>query len=106
MPKRSKFSSTLNIKCPACREGNLFVNPNPYNFSHITKANKACPNCGENFVKEPGFYFGAAYVSYGLTVGLWIAVFMSLQLADIIGWIDFSFFKNASLFFIPIYIQT
>ena len=31
--------------------------------------NKRCDVCWEDFQREPGYYFGAAYVSYGLTVG-------------------------------------
>lgn len=28
--------------------------------------NQECPHCKQDFKIEPGFYFGAAYVSYGL----------------------------------------
>ena len=31
---------------------------------------------------EPGFYFGALYVSYGLTIGLNVAVFVALLVFD------------------------
>lgn len=27
-----------------------------------------CPNCGQDFVIEPGFYFGAAMISYVIQV--------------------------------------
>jgi len=33
-----------------------------------------CPNCAQKYSIEPGFYFGAAYVSYGLNVALFIAM--------------------------------
>ncbi len=33
-----------------------------------------CSNCNLKYEKEPGFFYGAMYVSYGLTVALWIAV--------------------------------
>jgi hypothetical protein len=32
-----------------------------------------CPKCGQRFSVEPGFYFGAAYVSYALNVALVVA---------------------------------
>ncbi len=35
-----------------------------------------CPNCGQDFVIEPGFYFGAAYVSYGLGIAFFGAGFI------------------------------
>lgn len=53
-----------------------------------------CPVCGENFKREPGFYFGAAYVSYGLTVALWVAVVVALIVFDAIGLINYAFFEN------------
>lgn len=43
-------------------------------------------------MREPGFYFGAAYVSYGLTVALWIAVLVALMTFGKLGWIHFTRF--------------
>lgn len=53
-----------------------------------------CQVCGENFKREPGFYFGAAYVSYGLTVALWVACVVALYTFDAIGIISYAFFEN------------
>ena len=39
----------------------------------------------EDFEREPGFYFGAAYVSYALTVALWIALLVALMCFDTWG---------------------
>ncbi len=58
----------------------------------------ACPVCGEDFLREPGFYFGAAYVSYGLTVALWVAVLVALVCFDWWGLLQFSFFEDVTLF--------
>lgn len=33
---------------------------------------KNCSVCAQSFSPEPGFYFGAAYVSYGLNIA-WLA---------------------------------
>lgn len=41
-----------------------------------------CPKCGQNLVIEPGFYFGAMYVSYGLTIAINVAVFVALLVFD------------------------
>ncbi|MEL6674417.1 MAG: DUF983 domain-containing protein [Bacteroidota bacterium] len=38
----------------------------------------SCEVCGQDFVIEPGFYFGATYVSYGLNVGWLIPSFLLL----------------------------
>lgn len=38
-----------------------------------------CSHCGLKYEREPGFFYGAMYVSYALTVALWatlaVAVF-------------------------------
>lgn len=53
-----------------------------------------CPACGEDFKREPGFYFGAAYVSYALTIAVWVAVLVALITFDTLGWIEYSFYEN------------
>lgn len=62
-------------KCPRCHEGNLFENPNPYSPTQILDMPKECPKCKQAFFLEPGFYFGAMYVSYGLSVGIAVVIF-------------------------------
>ena len=37
---------------------------------------KNCPVCGEDFERETGFYYGAMYASYGLTVLFGVIVFL------------------------------
>jgi uncharacterized protein (DUF983 family) len=96
----SKFKAIITQKCPKCHDGHLWGHPNPYKLSVLTHMNKSCQVCGENFLREPGFYFGAAFVSYGLTVGLWIAVLVALLSFDAMGVIEFSFFENPLTFFI------
>ena len=36
--------------------------------------NKSCDKCQLQFSREPGFYFGAAYVSYGISVAFAVAI--------------------------------
>ena len=70
--------SVVNNKCPRCHKGNFFETSNPYNLKKFARLNDTCPVCGENFRREPGYYFGASYVSYALTVGYSIALFLLL----------------------------
>ncbi len=35
-----------------------------------------CPVCGQSFSPEPGFYFGASYVSYAITIAIMVPVFI------------------------------
>lgn len=47
-------------------------------ISHFSEMNQTCPHCGVSFQPEPGFYFGALYVSYAFTVALFVAVWLAL----------------------------
>ncbi len=76
----TKLYSILRMKCPRCHVGNLFTYKNPYNIRHIGDMPAKCPNCGQDFSPEPGFYFGAAYVSYALNVAVFIGVFFFLYI--------------------------
>jgi len=42
-----------------------------------------CTKCGQDFEIETGFYYGAMYVSYALTIALIVAVFTSMYIFDI-----------------------
>lgn len=78
MKKGQMLYSVLHWKCPQCHEGELFVNPNPYNPNTIGDMPHQCGHCGQKFLLEPGFYYGAMYVSYALTVALSVAVFVAM----------------------------
>ena len=44
---------------------------------------KACPNCGQKFNFEPGFYYGAAYVSYAINVIIFLSLWVISELLHI-----------------------
>lgn len=68
--------STLTNTCPHCHKGKVFKSSNPYNFKHIFHMNDSCEVCGEHYQREPGFFFGAMYVSYALMSGWLIITFL------------------------------
>ena len=35
-----------------------------------------CPECGLNFNREPGYFLGAMYISYGLAVPLMVVFYL------------------------------
>ncbi len=72
--KGTKLYSIINNKCPKCHDGNFFINKTPYNFRGNLKLHKNCLNCNLKYMIEPSFFYGAMYVSYGLTVALSIAI--------------------------------
>jgi hypothetical protein len=71
--------SILGGKCPRCRKGKMFVCSNPYNISKMADMHENCPHCGQPTQPEPGFYYGAMYVSYALGVALFAVLFVLVQ---------------------------
>lgn len=86
------------LRCPQCREAYFYENPNTYSFHKLGANKSVCDVCGANLQPEPGFYFGAAYVSYALTVALWISVLVALITFNALGWIEFGFLTHPVTF--------
>lgn len=77
--KESKFYSILNAKCPRCHEGEMFPPGTLYSPSKFSEMNKFCTCCGQDFEQEPGYYYGAMYVSFGMSTGIFLAVLLVLS---------------------------
>ena len=60
-----KMAAIWNYKCPRCREGNLFNQP--FKIDDPLGMPYRCNVCGQRTEPEPGFYFGAMFISYGLS---------------------------------------
>jgi len=80
MLKGTKLYSILFNKCPRCHNGDFFEINHIFNWKKFDKMHKSCPVCGEKYTPEPGFYFGAMYVSYALYVGFIITTFVGFVL--------------------------
>lgn len=65
--KGGALYSILKLKCPRCQEGDV-LESGVYNLKKLGHTNTTCSNCGLKYSREPGFFYGAAYVSYALTV--------------------------------------
>lgn len=68
------YSVFLN-KCPQCHEGKVLKYP-PYQLNKLLETEEVCAHCHLKFEKEPGFFYGAMYVSYALTSGIFIVVYL------------------------------
>ncbi|QES89392.1 DUF983 domain-containing protein [Rhizosphaericola mali] len=75
--KRNYLSAAIQCKCPRCRQGDIFIEKNPFKLSNSLKMPKDCPVCGQPMEIEVGFYTGAAYTAYAITVALMVAVFVA-----------------------------
>jgi DNA-directed RNA polymerase subunit RPC12/RpoP len=83
-----EFSKTLiggmlSLRCPRCRSAKLFKNNRTFSFAGMTDMHAHCPNCGLKVEREPNFYYGAMYVSYGLSIAISIANYVIL--AGVLG---------------------
>lgn len=67
----------LECKCPVCHEGKVFPN-GAYDLANFHRMPGHCPVCNKSFLPEPGFYFGAMYVSYAFTVAVTVTVWVAL----------------------------
>lgn len=72
--------STITNTCPRCHKGKVFKKRNPYNLKHLSSMHEQCSSCGLVYEKEPGFFYGAMYVSYALMSG-WLIIWF---LADLL----------------------
>ena len=73
-PKRykSRLAAFLNLRCPRCHEGPAFVS-GPYH-PKFQKMHERCPVCDLKYEIEPGFFWGSMYVSYTITVVIFLVV--------------------------------
>ena len=72
----SYVSNVVTGVCPNCKKTKVFKTlGNPILFK-MPQMNDECVACNYSFHRETGFYFGAMYMSYALTVAEMVAVFV------------------------------
>lgn len=54
------FRAILALRCPRCLKGRV--------YERGLRMHKSCPECGLPLEREPGFYLGAMYFSYGMAI--------------------------------------
>ena len=69
--------SLLTFRCPRCRRGHMFSQPNAWKLKETLKMPQKCPECDQLFELEVGFWYGTGYVSYGLSFALSAASFIA-----------------------------
>lgn len=56
------FKAMWNYNCPKCRQGKIFTEP--FLLSKPLEMPYSCEYCGQRTEPEPGFYYGAMFLSY------------------------------------------
>ena len=72
--KGKRLYSILRYKCPRCHEGDFFVSKKNYDLKNFIKNHETCSHCGLRYEREVGFFFGAMFVSYALSVAFAVAI--------------------------------
>jgi len=97
----SSVSAILDNKCPRCRQGDMFVHK-ATDLNGFAKMHEKCPVCNLRFEVEPGFFYGAMYVSYAFSVALIVAVGVGLSvLFDPEVWVYLVVVTGISLLILP-----
>lgn len=76
MTTLGKWKGALRLRCPACWQGAMFAHP--------LKMNEHCPHCNYQFDKGNGYFIGAMYSSYTLSLGI------AMALAGLLWWLGWS----------------
>lgn len=89
LKKGTKAYGILGFKCPRCHEGDLFETP-AFSFRKPFDMYPNCPNCKQSYFPEPGFYYGAMFISYILSG--WFSIGFVLFFHWVLDWSMFASF--------------
>ncbi|MCB0533991.1 MAG: DUF983 domain-containing protein [Lewinellaceae bacterium] len=83
LKKGSKAYSIFYLKCPCCHKGETFETSS-WSLVKPVEMLQRCPKCNLNYYPEPGYYYGAMFISY-----IWTGWFCLLFIAFFhwfLGW--------------------
>jgi uncharacterized protein (DUF983 family) len=69
----NKGLAILKAKCPQCQSGKMYKK-SALKLNGFTEMFDTCNVCKLTFEIEPGFFWGAMYISYGITTAMMIIV--------------------------------
>lgn len=98
------IKSIFKFRCPNCRKGALFICKNPYSLKHLNKMYDRCSCCNIKYSIEPGFFQGAAYVSYALQVLNCLVIFNLLFWFNILHWKSILYIMLLSIVLVTPYV--
>lgn len=78
MQTKGLVPAMLHHKCPRCRQGNMYKTSG-LNIKYAAMHEK-CEHCNFKFEVEPGFFYGAMFVSYVFSVAIIISVFTAIYI--------------------------
>jgi uncharacterized protein (DUF983 family) len=72
-PIESSTLALLALRCPRCHQGKLFSHP-ATSLTKFMDMPAECPVCSQTYEPEPGFYYGAMYISFGFALATFAVV--------------------------------
>ena len=81
--KGSKAYSIFALKCPRCHEGETFETGS-WSLKKPFDMHPRCPKCDLNYFPEPGYYYGAMFISYIWTI--WFCLIFVALFHWVLGW--------------------
>lgn len=79
----SLITNIKQEKCPSCRKESVFKTKGNVFLFKMPIMKEKCSNCGRRFEKEPGYFTGAMYISYGLCIIEMIIALILFEFVDI-----------------------
>ncbi len=68
----NKLLSIIRLRCPRCATGRVFAS--------LFGMNRQCPLCGLEFEREQGYFVGAMYFGYALSIAEVLPVIVAMLL--------------------------
>src|ERR1043165_6876459 len=90
------LQAILHKRCPRCRQGEIFRGTM---LRGLLSMHDRCPVCGLRFEREPGYFIGAMYVSYGIAIPPYLLLVAALWLFA--GWPYERALLSAVLIYLP-----
>jgi uncharacterized protein (DUF983 family) len=92
LPAATRWEAIRKALCPHCFRGHI--------FRGWIAVHERCPTCGIRLQREPGYFVGAMYISYGLSLPPGFLLLFIFWL-----WLDWPFFQaggTAFLLYVPL----
>ncbi len=104
-PIASNTAALLALRCPRCHDGKIFTS-SAFSFKFADMP-AACPVCGQPTEPEPGFYYGAMFVSYAFSVAIFAVTAAALYFlaGDPAIWVYVVAVGLAALLFTPLSVR-
>lgn len=81
------MNSLIKGMCPKCNGDKIFKTNGSFVNFKLPVMNEKCSKCDMTFDKEPGYFLGAMYLSYGFAIIQLMAVFLIFVNLVSLGWL-------------------